>query len=290
MPQNPETAINPVSPDQQKLDIKLIDANNARIGLNPVGGGVSSWQVKNPDGFYVDTLHHVDNPKRSGIPPCIPFYGEFNGLPKHGLRDKALWECSVEGNKGVMILDSNNLPPDAKAILPQPCVVRTTVEAEEGNSMVYTMDVLNKGDGVLDWGPALHTMLAINHADKPNIKTKGLDGFNAANEHWDTDPPDKPFKFNGIIEIELADKIVTIEEITDGQHVVENSVVWAPDPNDPKELENRDAVGFEQVCGVVNKDDRLERATSIPPGGEWHMKLRYTTKFKPKPDITEDSS
>jgi galactose mutarotase-like enzyme len=143
------------------------------------------------------------------------------------------------------------------------------------------MDVLNKGKGVLKWGPTVHSMWAVNHGDKSDIITEGLDGFDASDVLWDSQSPiDTPYPFNGRVVIELPDRRITIEEITEGKHVVENSVVWAPDPNDPEELENRNALAVEQVCGIVNKDDVLEQATSIPPGGEWHMKLRYTTEFK----------
>src|SRR4051812_47415322 len=103
----------PSEPEKKSFDAFFIQSENTRIGINPQGGYVTSWQVKNSKGKFEDILYRGTELKRTGIPTLFPYYGEGGDKgDSHGFGRKSVWSIDEEKstrNKVVMKLSSEKI-------------------------------------------------------------------------------------------------------------------------------------------------------------------------------------
>ncbi|HLL60386.1 MAG TPA: hypothetical protein VK338_01595 [Candidatus Nitrosocosmicus sp.] len=262
------------NPDQQVYDQQIIESRNAQIGINPEGGYVTSWKVRNPQGELVDILYQGKTLKRTGIPILFPHFGKADGMRPHGFGRDSLWNVSADGNRTTMTLTSDDISEEAANEYPYSFDAAIIVEVEEDGSMLYHLQVRNMGTENLPLSPGLHPYWKINHNDKPKMKIEGLNGFDATQEEWDTNPPDTPYEYNGKITIDLPDRVITIEDVTDNQPVVEHVMVWSQTP----EKDDFNLVCVEPVTRLHNAIH--ENPINVAPGDEFNMKIRFSTSFK----------
>lgn len=259
--------------DQKVFDKIVIESPNARIGVNPEGGYVTSWQVRNPNGNFEDVLYVGSEIKRTGIPILFPNYNESGGeVPTHGFGRSSLWivEQELGSNKVVMKLTHEAISDEARAVYPYKFAITITVEATEDGSLLYSLKVKNLDDKALPITPGLHPYWAIPHEEKTLVQTEGIPGFAAASFDWDTNPPDNEYDFNRRAIIRMFKRTITIEDITSGDPVIEKIVVWSQTPQKP----DCNFVCFEPV---TRGDKALtNNPIVVPAGGEWDMNLKFS--------------
>ena len=265
----------------------LIETSNARIGINPVGGYVTTWEVKNPDGRFFPVLHVGSELKRTGIPALFPNYDESGGdVVTHGFGRTSTWKRITQepgSNKAVMELTDEDISDEERAKYPYRFKATIEVEADEDGSLVHTMKVKNLGRTPLPFAGGLHPYDAVLHEQKQNITTD-IEGFDASNIDWNNDPPDTEYNFPGKATINLPDKTLTITDESplrpDGRRVVEKIVVWAKPrlnpENDPAKPEDKDinTVCFEPVTRGTKGLTR--DPIMVDPDEELVMKIRFS--------------
>lgn len=272
----PETTpINPQQPDIDKknFDRVVVESANAKVGVNPEGAYVTSWQVRNSNGEWEDVLYVGSEIKRTGIPVLFPNYNESGGeVPTHGFGRNSLWTVEQEpgSNKLVMKLSSEGISDEAKAVYPYKFETAIGVEAAEDGSLLYTLKVKNLDDKDIPIAPGLHPYWAIPHEDKNRVQVEGVADFDAGSFDWDTNPPDNEYDFNRRVVIRMPQRTITIEDTTPNP-VIEKMVVWSQTPQKP----DYNFICFEPV---TKGDNALtNNPIVVPSGGEWNMNLKFST-------------
>lgn len=266
-------------PDRRVFDKLQIQSERARVGVNPEGGYITSWQVQNPQGEFEDILYIGSSIRRTGIPILFPYSGEGGDKgPSHGFGRNSTWTIDTErstGNKVVMKLSSEQISPEAREKYPYPFNTEITIEVEEDGSLVYNLHVENTGTEKLPLSPGLHPYWKIAHGDKRKMSIDGIPAFDAAIVDWDTNPPDAPdavYDYNGKTTVHIPGKTITIEDISDTP-VVKDIVVWSQIPD----KDDYNLVCVEPVCGkdnAVNEDPIL-----VAPGETFDMRIRFSVSF-----------
>lgn len=187
----------PEGGDRKVFDKVVVESAAAKIGVNPEGGYVSSWKVRNPaSGAYDDVLYQGRTQKRTGIPTLFPYYGDADGMRSHGFGRDSVWKLGEpEGNRLTMTLSSSDIAEDARAEYPHAFNAAITVEAGEDGSLTYNLKVLNPGNEPLPISPGLHPYWAVPHGEKGRVKIEGVDGFDASQVDWNTTPPDNVYPY-----------------------------------------------------------------------------------------------
>lgn len=275
------------NPDTGKkvFDRIVIESANAKVGVNPEGGYVTSWQVKNPNtGKFDDVLYVGSVIKRTGIPILFPNYNDSGfkdqageDLMTHGFGRNSIWTIVqvLTSTKVTLTLNQNAISEEARKLYPYNFETSIEVEAAEDGSLLYSLNVKNTDSKPIPIAPGLHPYWAIPHSEKPNIQTEGLAGFNAASIDWDHHPPDTEYDFNGKVVIKTASKTITIEDLTPTP-VVGKMVVWSQTPkNGDGEEQDHNFVCFEPITkgdnALANNPIKME------PGKEWNMNLKFSS-------------
>jgi galactose mutarotase-like enzyme len=272
----PETPPPNHDADVRVFDKLVVESTNARVGVSPEGGYVTSWQVKNSNsGIFEDVLYVGTEIRRTGIPILFPNFSESGGeVPFHGFGRDSLWTVEqVPGSSSVtMKLNSDDISEEAKATYPYKFEVTIKVEAVEDGSMLYSLKVKNLDEKKdMPIAPGLHPYWAIPHKDKARIQVEGAQGFNAESFEWGTNPPDNEYDFSGKAIIRMPQRIITIEDITPDGPVMNNIVAWSQTPQKP----DYEFVCFEPTArrsGALTKNPII-----VPAGGEWNMNLRFSS-------------
>lgn len=263
--------------DQKVFDKIVIESFNARIGVNPEGGYVTSWQVRNPDGNFEDILYVGSRIKRTGIPILFPNYGNSGGeVTTHGFGRDSIWttEYTPGSNKAIMTLNTDAISDEAKSTYPYEFETTIEVKVAENGSLLYSLKVKNLGDKDMPITPGLHPYFAIPHGDKTKVETEGIEGFDATSFDWDTNPPDNAYDFSGKAVIKMPKKQIVIEDITPKGRVVGKMVVWSQAP----EESDYNFTCFEPV--TKDENSLANDPILVPAGSEWNMNLRFSAMLK----------
>ncbi len=259
--------------DQKVFDKVVVESTNARVGINPEGGYVTSWQVRNAEGVFEDILYIGSEIKRTGIPILFPNYSESGGeVPTHGFGRNSVWVVEQEpgSNKVVMKLTDGDISDEARKVYPYKFETTIGVEAVEEGSLLYSLKVKNLDEKEMPIAPGLHPYWAIPHSDKIKVQVAGIEGFDATSFDWDIYPPDNEYDFSRKAVIRTPERIITIEDVTSSP-VIEKMVAWSQTPQKP----DYNFVCFEPV---TKGDNALANdPIKIPVGGEWNMNLRFST-------------
>lgn len=244
------------------------------IGINPEGGYVSGWKLRNPrTGQFEDILYQGSSQKRSGIPVLFPQFSSAKGMRSHGFARDSFWNIeSLENDRVLMCLDSSMLAGDAKKEYGYPFQANILVTFQEDPVLTYKLTVRNTGSTPMPVSPGLHPYWAIPHEHKKDMKIVGLPGFNAQSFDWDKNPPDNPYDYSEKITISIPGRMISIEDISE-PGVIKHIVVWSQTP----QKEDFHFVCVEPVCGYMNALD--SSPILIQPGREWNMVLRFTVTF-----------
>lgn len=263
------------SPDQRKFERLAVKSDKARIGVNPEQGAhVTSWQLKNDAGEFEDVLYVGSELKRTGIPLLFPYYGDAEGdMRSHGFGRDSKWQGSVDGNRILMTLTSEQISDEARQEYPHDFSALVSIEAEEDGSMVYTLNVVNTGNTKLPLSPGLHPYWAVAQGAKTRSSIEGVQGFDASQTDWEHEPPDTPFEYSGRTTLKTPDKEISIDDITEGGPVIKNIVVWSQ----PVEKPDHEFICVEPVCGLDNaiNDDPIW----VEPDQSFTMKLRFSARL-----------
>lgn len=268
-------------PDQDRrvFDKLQIRSKTAKVGVNPEGGYITSWQVQNPSGGFEDVLYVGSSIKRTGIPTLFPYYGEGGDKgDSHGFGRNSMWTIDTEKSTGkqvVMKLSSEQISPEAKKKYPYPFDAEIIIEAGEDGSLVYNLHVANKGQENLPLSPGLHPYWVVSHKDKSEITINGMEGFDAKKTDWEQNPPDNAFLYRGKTTISFPGKDISIEDITENGPVVKYLVVWSQTP----QKDDFNFVCVEPVCG--NDNDINKNPILVKPNESWNMRLRFSATFDP---------
>lgn len=271
----------PTTPQPPDIDRKIFDkvtveSPNAKIGVSDEGGYITSWKVKNPQsGNFEDVLYVGSEIKRTGIPTLFPNYGEWEGGLTHGFGRNSKWQLEQVGaNKVKMRLDDGDISEEVKAVYPHQFGATISVEAGEDGSLLYSLDVENRGQDALPITPGLHPYWAIPQEDKGKITTEGVNGFDAFSVDWDNNPPDTVYDFNGKTVVKFPQRQITIEDTTPSGPVVKNIVVWSQTPDKA----DSNFVCFEPITGgdnAINTNPIL-----VPSQEKWNMVLKFSATPK----------
>ena len=262
--------------DRHAFDVLLAESSNARVGVNPEGGYITSWQVRNPQGEFEDILYQGSIKKRTGIPTLFPYFGNADGMRSHGFGRDSLWQVVLtESNRITLALGNEDIPEDARLEYPYPFGVEMTVEAEEDGSLLYKLKVMNTGTSNLPISPGLHPYWAIAHKDKAVIQIEGISDFDASQVDWDKQPPDAVYDYRGKTVIKMLGREIEIEDVTDGVGVVKYLVVWSQTPQ-------KDDSDFICVEPVTGKDNAVkEKPILVAPGEDWEMAIKFSVTLQP---------
>jgi galactose mutarotase-like enzyme len=244
------------------------------IKANPFGGYITNWIAIDPStGSSKEILYQGSSLKRTGIPPLFPCWGDSGtALRKHGFARDVEWQVVKDtGQEILMTLDSADIKDTIKKEYPNNFQVTMSVFSEK-NNLFYSMSVKNRGHKDMEISPAIHPYFNIKHHDKREIKTEGVEGFNAANFDWDNSPPDNNYPFSKSAEIFFPDWTIEVED-SSPRPVFKHMVVWSQPINSP----DFNFVCFEPVTGLAGAIERKE--IIIAPAGVWEMKLRFTVSF-----------
>lgn len=260
--------------DKKVFDRVVVESANAKVGINPEGGYVTSWQVRNPNGEFEDVLYVGSVIRRTGIPILFPNYNKSGGeVPAHGFARNSTWTLEQEpgSNKVVMKLTDGNISDEARAVYPYKFETTITVEAAEDGSLIYGLRVKNLDEKDMPIAPGLHPYWTVPQNDKTQVQVEGIEGFDATKFDWDTNPPDNEYDFNGKAVIRMPERTVTIEDITPSP-AIEKMVVWSQTPQES----DYNFICFEPV---TKGDNALtNNPVLVPPAGEWNINLRFSTQ------------
>lgn len=267
----------PTDLDRRTFDIIAAESVNGRIGIDPDGGHITSWQVRNPQGEFEDILYVGKTKKRTGIPTLFPYYGEAEGMRSHGFGRDSQWQVvAIEGSTIKMVLTDGNISEEARQEYPYPFEAAITIEAADDGSFIYKLDVKNTGTGDLPLSPGLHPYFAINHADKQKVTVDGIPDFDASSVAWDTNPPDTVFPYTGKTTVNIPGRKISIEDITEGGPVIEHAVVWSQTPQ-------KDDYNFVCVEPITGGDNAIhDNPKKVAPGQEWSMAIRFSASIDAK--------
>lgn len=259
----------------QRFDSLFITHANNRVGVNPQGGYVTSWQITREGGTVEDVLYVGSQVKRSGVPILFPHFGRSEVYRMHGFGRDSLWEIVEQvQNRVVMQLSDAMIDEAARLEYPYAFVVRISVEIGADNQLMYGLDITNTGNVPMPILPGLHPYWAIPHGQKKSLKIDGINGFDAGKIDWEQQPPDDIYDFSGTVTVSLPNWTLAIDEVTDGEPKVKNLVVWSQTPvRDP----DYDFVCVEPVCGVHYGIE--QNPILIEPQQVWSMKLRFGIAF-----------
>jgi D-hexose-6-phosphate mutarotase len=274
MPEATAGGLLPPDQDRRVFDKLQIESERTKVGINPDGGYITSWQVKNPQGDFENILDVAKTIRRTGIPTLFPYYGEGGDKgPNHGFGRNSMWTIDAEkstGNKVVMRLSSKQISPEAREKYPYPFAASITVEVEEDGSLIYNLHVENTGneDLPLPLSPGLHPYFEIANNDKSKMSIDGIPEFNAAIVNWDKNPPDKLYDYAGKTTVHVPGRAITIEDISD-KPVIKYLNVWS-------EILGG-SVCVEPLCGkdnAINEDPIL-----VTQGNAFDMRIRFSASF-----------
>lgn len=265
--------------DRRNFDRISVESPNARVGVNPEGGYVTSWSVRNPrSGLFERVLYLGSELKRTGIPTLFPNYGEGQGVNgedmTHGFGRSSVWtpdQSASASDKIVLRLGDRDISEEAKAKFPFRFATSIEVQAAQDGSLIYSLKVQNQDQIDMPITPGVHPYWAVPQADKQSIQTEGIQGFDAASIDWDTTPPDTVYGFDGRALVKFPSRQISIEDITPGG-VIRHLVVWSQTPQKP----DFNFVCFEPITAgdnAINTNPIL-----VPAGGEWNMNLRFSSK------------
>jgi galactose mutarotase-like enzyme len=257
------------------FDRLILESSKARIGINPEGGYVTRWQVRNLDGEFEDILYVGREIKRTGMPILFPNYGESGGdIPTHGFGRSSTWtvEQETDANKIKLQLTDKDISDQERSVYPYKFETTIEVEAAEDGSLLYSLKIKNTGDEEMPIAPGLHPYWRVFHGDKDRISTIGIEGFEATSFDWDNDPPDNEYNLSRRAIIVLPYRTITIEDITPDP-TVEKMVVWSQTPQKP----DSNFVCFEPI---TRGDSALaNNPIRVPAGREWNMNLRFSAQL-----------
>ncbi len=255
-----------------KFDVFVLENEASRIGINPDGGYVTSWQAKRGE-EWVDVLYVGSEKKRGGIPVLFPYFGKAEKWPQHGFGRNCVWSV-IEQSSGrvVMELRADEVNAEVRAWYPYDFISRIEVEIGSEGEMVYSLMVENFGDVEMPISPGLHPYWAIEHEQKKNVKIEGVENFVASEFDWDTAPPDNVYDFSKKAVVCLPDKKVVIEDASIVP-VVKHVVVWSLTPVRDQDF---DFICIEPIVGwnySIDKDP-----VWIKFGESWEMKVKFSVE------------
>lgn len=251
-----------------------IQSDVAVVGINPEGGYVSGWKVKNPGTEqYEDVLYQGSSQKRSGIPILFPQFSAAKDMRSHGFGRDSLWTVnSVEKDLARMVLRSDDLADDVIREYPYPFEAVIEVNIAEERALAYTFTVKNKGTSDMPISPGIHPYWKLPHEAKKDIQIEGVHGFNAAGFDWDKAPPDNPYDYVGKTSVIFPDRKIVIEDISVPK-AIKHIVVWSQTPAN----EDYHFVCVEPICGYINALDTSP--ILVPPKSKWIMKVQFSVQF-----------
>lgn len=247
---------------------------DSSIKVSSEGGYLTSWSVFNEkSGQSEEIFYQGSSIKRTGIPPLFPCWGDSGlTLRKHGFARDVSWQVNRKNNAEIeMILDSSTIRDILDREYNHDFLV-TIAASAKGNNLYYSMKVENKGETEMAIAPAIHPYFALPHADKKNIKTEGVEGFDARDFDWDNSPPDNNYAFNGKASIIFPKRRISIEDIS-ARSVIKHMVIWSQ----PVKSQDYNFVCFEPVTGLSASIKRREIV--VAPKETWEMKLKFTVSF-----------
>ncbi len=266
--------------NRKNFDLLTIVTKRGETGVNPQGGYVTSWKVKNPHThLYQDVLYQGNWIDRNGIPPLFPNFGKGGEVaPFHGVgMDKtSIWKIEeLSRSKATIKLTPANLSEENRSAYPYDFETDITTEIEQDGSLVYAMKVKNNGSEAMPISPGIHPYWPVEHDKKAEVTTTDIPGFDASVVDWANDPPDTAYPFDGKAEIQLPDKKITIEDISPRGRVIKMLKVWSQVPSE----QNLD---FNFICFEPITGDNFaieEDPITVPPNGEWEMRLKFSVEF-----------
>lgn len=165
--------------------VQLTHPSGASCEVVLAGAHVTSWKTDNGvERLFVSSASEFAPGAaiRGGIPICFPQFSGRGTLPKHGFaRTSTDWKIDEEkmasdkskGDECKVVLSLSDTEA-SRAIWPHCFELRYTV-ALSGTALATTIELVNRGDGPLDFTTALHTYFAAN--DVNDIRVEGLSGL-----------------------------------------------------------------------------------------------------------------
>jgi galactose mutarotase-like enzyme len=260
---------------QGAFDSFSLQTKSSTVGINPTGGYVTSWKVKNPKtNSFEDILYQGKTIKRTGIPILFPQFSEANGMRKHGFGRDCTWKTSQINPQTIqMILTNKDLPGDAKKEYPYPFYAVIEIEIRDSAELHYTLKVTNTGTANLPISPGLHPYWAVPHQDKKLMSIDGIPEFDTKKVEWDAIPPDIGYPYTGKTVINLSGKKISIEDVTPSGPVIHHIVVWSQTPKQ----DDFNYVCVEPVTGYIHALDT--HPIIVKPKETWQMKITFSVVY-----------
>jgi len=258
-----------------KYDSLVLANEKAKVGIQPEGGYVTSWQTIDDNGVWKDILYVGSSIKRSGIPILFPYFGKAEKWPQHGFGRNSTWRV-VEQTETWVVMELKNadISEEVMAWYPYNFVTKIIVEVSEEGELLYSLQVENVGDQAMPISPGVHPYWKTDHTAKKNILIDGVEDFDASSFDWENVPPDNVYSFVGNAVVHLSAHDVVIEELSD-ESVIKHVVIWSQTPvRDP----DFDFVCVEPTTGWNYAIDRTP--ILVAPNDQWEMKLRFSVNSK----------
>ena len=262
-------------PDGTVFEEYVLKSEKALVTVDPKGGYVTSWKVKNkPLDQFLNVFYRGSSKKRSGIPILFPYFGKAKHRRQHGFGRDSTWNVKTHSHTHIILeLSSHDIPSDAKKEYSYDFIAQLEIKIDESGSLFYSLSVKNTGSKYLPISPGIHPYWDIQNEEKKNIKVDGLTQFDASVVDWDNNPPDIGYLFHEKVILHFPDRKMSIEDIS-SERKIKEMVVWSQPINKP----DFNFVCFEPVCGGNFSID--ENPIVIPPGKEWKMELKMSATLR----------
>lgn len=262
-------------PDKSSSEEYVLESPHGLVTVDPEGGYVTSWKIRNASSQMMDILYRGSSKKRTGIPILFPYFGKARHTKQHGFGRDSSWKVveSVE-NSIQMKLTSSDISEDAQKEYPYAFEADLTITLHENGALDYELSVTNDDTKEIPISPGIHPYWDIAHQEKKNITVTGLDEFDAAVVDWDKNPPDIAYPFDKKCVLHFPDWNIAIEDKSLHHQKTSHIVVWSQ----PIDKPDYNFVCFEPVCGVNYAID--ENPILLSPNEEWKMKLHFVADFK----------
>ncbi|MDQ3239241.1 MAG: hypothetical protein M3P33_01835 [bacterium] len=254
------------------FDVFYLENKIMRAGVNPHGGYVTSWVMKDSDVTHADQILYIGSSiKRTGIPILFPNFGKSEQLKMHGFGRDCLWKVMGHSDDSVVMeLGYIDIPDDCRGVYPYLFLARIIIQISEKCELVYSLEVVNNGDIALPVSPGIHPYWNIQHEDKNKLVINGISGFDSSTIDWDNAPPDNDYEFFDRAEVLFVDKKLIIEDMSDGGEVIKWLIVWTQTPRD----DDYRYICVEPVRGSHYSYDKVP--VMVDPGQSWEMKVKFT--------------
>ena len=262
-------------PDNSSSEEYILESKHGLVTVDPEGGYVTSWKVKNSSSEFMDILYRGSAKKRTGIPILFPYFGKARHTKQHGFGRDSVWKVVESSHTSIQLkLISSHISADAKKEYPYSFEADLIITLHENGTMDYILSVINRDTKDIPISPGIHPYWDIAHEEKKNIAVPDLKDFDAASVDWDKNPPDIAYPFEKKVDVHFPDRTIEIEDISPHNKKIRHLVVWSQ----PIDKPDYNFVCFEPVCGDNYTID--DNPILVSPQKNWVMKLKFSVEFR----------